>query len=63
MNLEFKFSLINIITFIVLGVLCYWLIPMPSALAGRVILRALIAVVLFFMCFVVVSHRSFIRKK
>lgn len=63
MKLEFKFSLVNIITFIVLGGLCYWLIPMPSALAGRVILRALIAVILFFMCFVIVSHGSFIRKK
>jgi hypothetical protein len=63
MKLEFKFSLINIITFAVLAGLCYWLIPLPAAAVWRITLRVLMAVVLFALCFVVVTHRNFIRKK
>lgn len=63
MKLEFKFSIINIVTFLILGGLCYWLIPLPAAVFWRVLIRTVIAVVLFGMCFVVVSRGSFLRKK
>ena len=63
MKLEFKFSLVNIITFLVLSGLCYWLLPLPSAALWRGVVCGAVAVVLFGLCFVVVTHKSFIRKK
>lgn len=61
MKLEFKFSLINFIAFIVLGGLFYWLCPLPASPLWRGIVCGLVGLVLFGMCFVVVSHRSIIR--
>ena len=61
MKLEFKFSLINFIGFAVLGGLFYWLCPLPQDLLWRGVVCGLVGLVLFGMCFVVVSHRGFIR--
>lgn len=61
MKLEFKFSLINFIAFVLLGGLFYWLCPLPSLALWRWVVCVLVGVVIFGMCFVVVSHRSIIR--
>ncbi len=61
MKLEFKFSLGNLIAFALLGGLFYWLCPLPSNAVWRAIICAAVGLVLFGMCFVVVSHRSIIR--
>ena len=61
MKLEFKFSLVNFIAFILLGGLFYWLCPLPSSPLWRAVVCALVGLVIFGMCFVVVSHRSIIR--
>ena len=61
MKLEFKFSLVNFIAFILLGGLFYWLCPLPSAPVWRALVCGLVGVLLFGMCFVVVSHRGPIR--
>ncbi len=61
MKLEFKFSLVNFIAFAVLGGLFYWLCPLPAAPVWRVIVCAVVGLTLFGVCFVVVSHRGFIR--
>ncbi len=61
MKLEFKFSLANFIAFLILGGLFYWLCPLPSSPMWRGIVCALVGIVIFGMCFVVVSHRSIIR--
>ncbi len=61
MKLEFKFSWINFIAFVLLGGLFYWLCPLPSSALWRGVVCALVGLVLFGMCFVVVSHRSIIR--
>ena len=61
MKLEFKFSLVNFIAFIILGGLFYWLCPLPQDPLWRGVVCALIGIILFGMCFVVVSHRGFIR--
>ena len=61
MKLEFKFSLINFIAFAVLGGLFYWLCPLPVNPVWRAGVCVLVGIVLFGMCFVVVSHRGFIR--
>ena len=61
MKLEFKFSLVNFIAFLILGGLFYWLCPLPSSSLWRGVVCALAGLVIFGMCFVVVSHRSIIR--
>ena len=61
MKLEFKFSFINFIGFIVMGGLFYWLCPLPANPFPRALVCGLVGFVLFVMCFVVVSHRGFIR--
>ncbi len=61
MKLEFKFSLTNFVAFIILGGLFYWLVPLPTAPAWRAVACAGVGLVLFGMCFVVVSHRGLIR--
>ena len=61
MKLEFKFSLVNFIAFALLGGLFYWLCPLPASLVWRALVCAAVGLVLFGMCFVVVSHRSIIR--
>ena len=61
MKLEFKFSGINLVAFVLLGALFYWLCPLPSAPFWRAIVCGLVGLGLFGMCFVVVSHRSVIR--
>ena len=61
MKLEFKFSLVNFIAFLFLGGLFYWLCPLPSSALWRGIVCVLAGLVIFGMCFVVVSHRSIIR--
>lgn len=61
MKLEFKFSLVNFISFAVLGGLFYWLCPLPADPVWRIVVCALVGIVLFGMCFVVVSHQGFIR--
>ena len=63
MKLEFKFSLINIVAFLLFGGLFYWLCPLPASPVWRAIVCGLVGLILFGMCFVVVSHRSVIRKK
>ncbi len=62
MNLEFKFSVTNFIAFVLLGALFYWLCPLPAAPLWRVGVCGGVGLVLFGVCFVVVSHRSIIRK-
>ncbi|MBP5403670.1 MAG: hypothetical protein J6Y17_01100 [Elusimicrobiaceae bacterium] len=62
MKLEFKFSLINFIGFLILGGLFYWLCPLPANLLWRAIVCALVGLTLFGVCFVVVSHRGIIRR-
>ncbi|MBR2082822.1 MAG: hypothetical protein IJ876_07475 [Elusimicrobiaceae bacterium] len=61
MKLEFKFTLVNFIAFLAMGGLFYWLCPLPASPVGRAVVCGLVGLVLFGMCFVVVSHRSFIR--
>lgn len=61
MKLEFKFSLVNFIAFFLVGGLFYWLCPLPQNTLWRGVVCALVTLVIFAMCFVVVSHRSFIR--
>ena len=61
MKLEFKFSVANFIGFIVLGGLFYWLCPLPQAMLWRALVCAGVGLVLFGMCFVVVTHKSIIR--
>ncbi len=62
MKLEFKFSLANFVAFFILGGLFYWLCPLPANGLWRAVVCAGVGILLFGMCFVVVSHRSFIRK-
>ncbi|MBO5911726.1 MAG: hypothetical protein J6Q05_06100 [Elusimicrobiaceae bacterium] len=61
MKLEFKFSLVNFIAFAALGGLFYWLCPLPANPVARTVVCGAVGLVLFGMCFVVVSHRGFIR--
>jgi len=61
MKLEFKFSWVNFIGFMVMGGLFYWLCPLPAGPVARVCVCGLVGLLLFGMCFVVVSHRGFIR--
>ena len=61
MKLEFKFSLINFVGFLLMGGLFYWLCPLPAHPLGRALVCGGVGIVLFGMCFVVVSHRGFIR--
>ena len=62
MKLEFKFSMINLIGFVVMGGLFYWLCPLPQAPLARILVCGGVGVLLFAACFVVVSHRTFIRQ-
>lgn len=61
MKLEFKFSLVNFIGFLILGGLFYWLCPLPANPLWRAIACAGAGLVLFGMCFIVVSHKGIIR--
>lgn len=61
MKLEFKFSIVNFVAFVIMGGLFYWLCPLPSAPLWRAIVCGGVGVMLFGMCFVVVSHRGVIR--
>lgn len=61
MKLEFKFTLSNFIGFIIVGALFYWLCPLPAAPLPRALVCLGVGVLLFAMCFVVVTHKSFIR--
>ena len=61
MKLEFKFSMVNLIAFVLLGGLFYWLCPLPANPLWRGAVCALVGLILFGMCFVVVGHRSIIR--
>ncbi len=61
MKLEFKFSVLNFVAFFILGGLFYWLCPLPVSPVWRAVVCAAVGVVLFGMCFVVVSHRGLIR--
>lgn len=61
MKLEFKFSFTNFIAFFILGTLFCFLCPLPSSPLWRGVVCTLVGLVLFGMCFVVVSHRSIIR--
>lgn len=61
MKLEFKFSLVNFVAFAVMGGLFYGLVPLPAHVLWRGVVCGLVGIVLFGMCFVVVSHRGFIR--
>ena len=61
MKLEFKFTFPNFIGFFVVGGLFYWLCPLPQALLWRALVCAGVGVLLFAMCFVVVTHKSIIR--
>ena len=63
MKLQFKFSATGIISFVVMYGLFYWLCPLPSAALWRGVVCGLVALLLFGICFVVVTHRSIIRKK
>lgn len=63
MKLEFKFSIINLVAFLLLGGLVYWLCPLPAAPVWRAVVCGVIGLVLFSMCFVVVSHKGVFRKK
>lgn len=61
MKLEFKFSLVNFVAFMMMGGLFYWLCPLPSNALWRGVVCAFVGLMLFGMCFVVVSHRGLIR--
>jgi len=63
MKLEFKFSALSVISFLIMYGLFYWLCPLPQAALYRGIVCGLVALALFVVCFVVVTHKSFIRKK
>ena len=62
MNLEFKFSITNFVAFLMLGALFYWLCPLPVAPVWRAVVCGAVGLILFGMCFVVVSHKSIIRQ-
>lgn len=61
MKLEFKFTIGNIIGFLVAISLFVWLCPLPESPFGRTLLCAGAGVLFFAMCFVVVTHKSIIR--
>ena len=61
MKLEFKFSIVNFVAFMIMGGLFYWLCPLPGNPVWRAMVCVGVGVVLFGMCFVVVSHRGVIR--
>jgi len=63
MKLEFKFGSIGITSFFILSGLFYWLCPLPSSLVGKILLCTLAEIIFFAMSFVVVSHKSIIRRK
>lgn len=44
-----------------MGGLFYWLCPLPANPLGRVLVCGLVGLILFGMCFVVVSRQGFIR--
>ncbi len=62
MKLEFKFSLANFVAFLVLGGLFYWLCPLPASPLWRGVVCVGVGFLLFGMCFIVVSHKSFIHQ-
>lgn len=61
MKLEFKFTLANFIGFFVLAGLFYWWCPLPASPLLRAVVCGGVALLLFCMCFVVVTHKSVIR--
>ena len=62
MKLQFKFSLFNIITFLILSGIFYWLVPLPSNTGWRAVICLGAVAVIFGMCFVVVTQKGPIRK-
>ena len=63
MKLEFKFNGISIVSFLILCGLFYWLCPLPAAALWRGIVCVAVSLFLFFICFVVVTHKNIVRKK
>ncbi len=62
MKLEFKFTFANFVGFAVLGGLFYGLCPLPQNPLWRALVCAGVGLLLFTVCFVVVTHKSFIRQ-
>lgn len=63
MKLQFKFSTTGIIAFLVMYGLFYFLCPLPSSALWKGVVCAGVLLLLFAACFVVVTHKSIIRKK
>ena len=63
MNLQFKFNLLGIITFIVLCGLFYAFVPLPANMVRRAVVCFVAAAAFFGMCFVVVTHKGPIRRR
>lgn len=61
MKLEFKFSWVNFLAFALMGGLFYWLCPLPANPVWRGVVCGAVGLILFGMCFIVVSHRGLIR--
>ena len=63
MKMQFKFAPTGFISFIVLCALFYWLIPLPAQPIIRLIVCILLVLFAFAASFIVVTHKTFIRKK
>lgn len=61
MKLEFKFTIGNVIGFLVAISLFVWLCPLPENPVVSSLVCAGAGVLLFGMCFIVVTHKSIIR--
>ena len=62
MKIEFKITAMNIISFLLLGTLFFWLFPFPKSHIWSDLIGCVAILVLIFMCFVVVSRKPLLRK-
>ena len=61
MKLEFKFGVANILSFVVICGLFYWLCPFPKVMLWRILVNALVVLFAFSVSFIVVTHKGFIQ--
>lgn len=62
MKIEFKITAMNIISFLLLGTLFFWLFPFPKSHIWSDLIGCVAVLVLIFICFVVVSRKPLLRK-
>lgn len=62
MKIEFKITAMNLISFLMLGTLFFWLFPFPKSHIWSDAIGFVGVLVLIFICFVVVSRKPLLRK-